>query len=270
MTISFNMIGHHGRLANQMFQYATLKGIASKHGYDYTLPPSEFNDPYHDHQLLEAFELASLPRENIRINETGKRLDEGHFHFNSGLYKNCPDNVDIFGYFQTEKYFKEFEKEVKSDFTFKESILTPAKEYREQVGSDEVISLHIRRGDYVKQPWHPCQTLEYYEKALSQIPLVYDSCTIPVIIFSDDPDWVLEQNIFESDRFYVSQGNSNVFDTCLMTLCQYHIIANSSFSWWGAWLADSKKVIAPKQWFGPPLSEENDTKDLVPEEWIKL
>jgi len=265
MTISFNMIGHHGRLANQMFQYATLKAIALKHGYSYTLPPSEFNDPYHDHQLLEAFELSSLPRENIRINETGKRLDEGHFHFNSGLYKNCPDDVDIFGYFQTEKYFKEFKKEVKRDFTFKESILTPAKGYREQVDSDEVISLHIRRGDYVNQPWHPCQSLEYYAQALSQLPT-----DIPVIIFSDDPQWVLEQNLFEPDRFYVSQGNSNVFDMCLMTLCQYHIIANSSFSWWGAWLSDSEKVIAPKQWFGSPLSEQNDTKDLVPEEWIKL
>jgi hypothetical protein len=253
-----------------MFQYATLKGIAAHHGYDYTLPPSDFNDPYHDHQLLEAFELSSLPRENIRINDTGQRLDEGHFHFNSNLYNNCPDNVDISGYFQSEKYFKAVSKQVKSDFTFKEEVLAPAKECREQVDSDEVISLHIRRGDYVNHPGHPCQTLEYYEKALYQIALVYERSAIPVIIVSDDPDWVLEQHVFSSDRFYVSQGNSNVFDMCLMTLCQYHIMANSSFSWWGAWLADSNKVIAPRQWFGPLLSEQHDTKDLLPSEWIKL
>ena len=91
MTISFNMLGHHGRLGNQMFQYATLKSIAMKHGYDFTIPPSDFNDPYHDHQLFEGFELSSVPQENIRINNVDKRAEEGHFHFNQALYEQCPD-----------------------------------------------------------------------------------------------------------------------------------------------------------------------------------
>ena len=213
MTISFNMIGHHGRLGNQMFQYATLKSIALKHGYDFTIPPSDFNDPYHDHQLFEAFELGSVPKENIRMNDVGQRVSEGHFHFNQTLYDQCPDNTDIFGYFQTEKYFSEFADEVKKDLTFKKNILSIAQEYRKQIDSEEVISLHVRRGDYVSQPWHGCCPMEYYQEALSRL----DS-KLPVIVFTDDPNWVLNENIFGSDRFYVSQNNSNVFDMSLMTL----------------------------------------------------
>lgn len=265
MTISFNLLGHHGRLGNQMFQYATIKSIATKHGYEFTIPPSDFRDPWHDHQLFDAFELHSLSKSNIRINNAPKRVKEEYFHFNKELYDNCPDDVDLLGYFQTEKYFSEISEEVKKDFTFKESISSVAKEYLNQIDSDEIISLHIRRGDYVNQPWHGCCPLEYYDKSLSIL-----NSDLPVIIFTDDPKWVLKQNIFESDRFYVSQGNSNLFDMCLMTLCNYHIIANSSFSWWGAWLSSSKKVIVPERWFGPPLSEQNDTKDLIPERWIKI
>jgi len=107
--------------------------------------------------------------------------------------------------------------------------------------------------------------MEYYKKALSMLD---DS--VPVIIFTDDPEWALAESLFSSDRFYVSEGNSNLFDMCLMSLCDYHIIANSSFSWWGAWLSDSKKIVAPQRWFGPPLSDQNDIKDLIPDSWVKI
>lgn len=262
MTISFNMLGHYGRLGNQMFQYATLKSIAKKHNYQFLIPPSDFKDPWHDHQLFEGFNLPSLSQTNIGFNNTKLTVEEGQFNFNEDLYENCPDNVDLLGYFQTEKYFKEIKNEIKKDFTFKDEIYSSAKEYRDSIKTDEVISLHIRRGDYVNQPWHGCCPLEYYENALSKL-----NDNDPVIIFTDDPEWALNQKFFESDRFYISNGNYNLFDMCLMTLCDFHIIANSSFSWWGAWLSDSKKVVAPKRWFGAPLSEKNDICDLIPEEW---
>jgi|TARA_B100000085_G_scaffold209477_1_gene193460 hypothetical protein len=264
MTISFNHLGFWGRLGNQMFQYSTLKSIAKKHGYSFTIPPSSFSDPYKEHQLFEAFELESLPQENIRLNNTEKILQESFFHFDEDLYNQCPDNIDLFGYFQSEKYFVDIRDEILKDFTFLPHILGPAKEMRDEFG-DEVISLHIRRGDYVEQPWHGPQNTEYYAKALKMLPE-----EIPVLIFTDDPPWAFEQELFESDRFCVSEGNSNLFDMCLMSMCQYHIIANSSFSWWGAWLSDSKQVIAPKRWFGPPLDERNDTKDLVPSGWKRI
>jgi hypothetical protein len=168
-------------------------------------------------------------------------------------------------FFITKKYFLHAVDKVKEDFTFKEEVVKDVSDYRSQIESNEVISLHIRRGDYLKYPWHGCCPLEYYEKALSLL----DDNT-PVIIFSDDPEWCVQQEIFESDRFYVSEHNGNAFDMCLMTLCDYHIIANSSFSWWGAWLANSKEVYAPQHWFGPPLNEQNDITDLIPERWIRL
>ena len=108
--------------------------------------------------------------------------------------------------------------------------------------------------------------LFYYEEALKQ----FDNDRT-VIIFSDDPKWCYEQELFADDRFLVSD-NDHLLDLCMMTLCSDFIIANSSFSWWGAWLSDSsnKKVIAPKKWFGPPLDQKNDTKDLYCSGWITL
>tara|TARA_B100001559_G_scaffold19696_1_gene16301 strand:+ start:2416 stop:3210 length:795 start_codon:yes stop_codon:yes gene_type:complete len=264
MTISFNHLGFWGRLGNQMFQYSTLKSIAKKHGYDFTIPPSTFSDPYKEHQLFEAFKLDSLPAENIRFNNAQNMVQEGYFHFNEDLYNTCPDDVDLFGYFQTEKYFADIRDELLEDFTFLPNIYNPAKEMRDEM-SDEIIALHIRRGDYVEQPWHGPQTTDYYETALSLLPQ-----ELPVVIFTDDPIWAFDQKLFAPDRFSISEGNSNLFDMCLMSMCQYHIIANSSFSWWGAWLSDSKQVIAPKRWFGPPLDEKNDTKDLVPARWKRI
>ena len=91
---------------------------------------------------------------------------------------------------------------------------------------------------------------------------------IKVIIVSDDPEWCENQSLFESDRFLVSGSKNNIIDMCILSLCKYHVIANSSFSWWGAWLAESQKVIAPKVWFG---SHANlDESDIVPENWERI
>ena len=103
----------------------------------------------------------------------------------------------------------------------------------------------------------------YYREALSKLP------DLPVIIFSDDHDWCKQQELFSSDRFAVSEDNTADADLCLMSLCKYHIIANSSFSWWGAWLAKSEKVIAPQNWFGGDCSK-NNTKDLYLPDWVIL
>ena len=123
------------------------------------------------------------------------------------------------------------------------------------------ISLHVRRTDYTTNPNHTALSLEYYQKALSAFP------TGQVLVFSDDPKWCFEQNIFKDDRFLISENTNQYVDMCLMTLCKRHIIANSSFSWWGAWLAKSEHVIAPKGWFEGSNNSHLDTKDLIPKEW---
>ena len=260
--IGFDRLGKNGRFGNQMFQYAALKGIARKNNYDFCIPSGpetemDFYDEENQHKLFIAFEM---PDANVADNFSGKCVQENAYTFDKDLFENCQDNISLYGFFQTEKYFKHIGDEIRKDFTFKKDWLQPCKECIED---NEYIGLHIRRTDYVqKQNYHPLCTLEYYEKALKKLP------DTKVIIVSDDPEWCENQSLFESDRFLVSGSKNNIIDMCILSLCKYHIIANSSFSWWGAWLAESQKVIAPKIWFG---SQANlDESDIVPENWERI
>lgn len=265
--IGFNNLGRMGRLANQMFQYASLKGIARYHGYDYMISyHADFVDDGIGNmlrtELFDSFDL-DVPTGIFNAPTIGER----HFHFDQELLEGCPDNVVLQGYFQTEKYFKHIEDEIRQDFTFKDAILNPCKEMIESV--DNPIALHVRRTDYVTNSAnHPPCTLEYYEKALS-----YFDDDRNVIVFSDDPGWCSEQEFFSGDRFMISENEDNRLDLCLMSLCNDFIIANSSFSWWGAWLSSNKdkKVIAPLQWFGTiGYTKDHDTKDVTPDGWTRI
>lgn len=263
--ISNNHIGNLGRLGNQMFQYASLRGISYKFGYEYCLPPEDFvgkKDPNCANSDLNIFQCFKLPEVERRLTDNNI-LEEASFNFDINIWNNCPDHVDLFGYFQTEKYFKSIKKQIFEAFTFVDEISEPSKEeFISNFGDSEVISLHIRRGDYLKYTHHPVQSVQYYENALS-----YFDNSIPVIVFSDDVNWCKEQDIFKSDRFIISEHNNTGVDLYLQTLCKYHIICNSSFSWWGAWLSESKLVISPKKWFDLPLIHNTD--DLYCDGWIK-
>jgi len=265
--IGFNNLGRMGRLANQMFQYASLKGIARHHGYDYMIAyhPDAVDDGIGNMLRTELFDSFDLKvRTGIwRANTFAER----YFHFDQELFDKCPDNVVLQGYFQTEKYFKHIEDEIREDFTFKDDILNPCKEMMCQM--DSPIALHIRRGDYViNSDNHPLCTLEYYENALNH----FDDDR-EVIVFSDDPAWCKEQELFSDDRFMISENEDNRIDLCLMSLCSDFIIANSSFSWWGAWLSANKdkKVIAPLQWFGANgYTKDHNTEDVIPDGWTRI
>lgn len=262
--LAFNHLGHLGRLGNQMFQYASLRGIAARRGYDFGIPPSKFEDEWRSHQLFEVFDLPNLPRSNVKYLDSGNApvAQERFFHFDQLLFDQCPNDVSLFGFFQSEKYFKHIEGSIKEDFTFRDHILEPCKEIAE--GFDNPVSLHVRRTDYLTNSAnHHNLDLIYYEEALKH----FDGRQ--VIVFSDDPEWCQEQELFSDDRFLVSESGDNTIDLCLMTLCTDHIIANSSFSWWGAWLAKSEKVIAPSRWFGPN-NVDKETKDLIPETWTVI
>ena len=283
--IGFDHIGTMGRLGNQMFQYAALKGIAAHRGYEYTIPPENPKIQIDNYGLIEAFELS----DNKKIGWLNTQYDiiaEKHFHFDEDLFNTFPDGSGLYGFFQSEKYFKHIEDEIREDFTFKKEWLEPCEEFRKDLG-DEVIFLHVRRGDpnladkrgfkwaYTQcSSQHPPQPLEYYEKALKE----FDD-DMPVVVFSDSIDWVKEQDLFKPDRFMISEQTDKFsdgalvpyIDLCLMTLCDHAIIANSSMSWWGAWLIQNeyKKVVAPKMWFGPAYADK-DTKDLYPKNCIVI
>jgi len=282
--IGFNHIGTMGRFGNQMFQYAALKGIAANRGFEYTIPPDGRVDQIDNYGLLEAFELTT--NKNIGYLDTKLGSRENHFHFDENIFNKCQDETSLLGFFQSEKYFKHIEEDLRKDFTFKENWLEPCKGFRKQI-KGEVIFLHVRRGDpnlvdkrgfkwaYVNlQSTHPVQPLEYYEKALKEFPE-----DIPVLVFSDSIEWCKQQQIFDNGRFMFSEPDDKYgdgalvpyLDMCLMSLCDHAIIANSSMSWWGAWLIQNpnKKVVAPSMWFGSDYADK-DTKDLYCEDWIVI
>ena len=264
MTIAFNHLGKLGQLGNQMFQYAAAKGISTKIGSDFIIPDHKeiFDDGIGNKYPILIHDAFNLDGKR-GILQTQDYIQESTFHFEEKFFNISPStNVSLWGFFQTERYFKHIEDEIRKDFTFHNNIFTVCKDSLNLV--DNPIALHIRRGDFIINAGnHPPLGLDYYEKALKE----FDD-NRNVIIFSDDTKWCKEQELFESDRFIVAEDNDQFHDMCLMSLCNDFIIANSTFSWWGAWLGNRGKVIAPKKWFGPNLN--HDTKDLYCDGWILL
>jgi hypothetical protein len=267
--IGFNALGRMGRLANQMFQYASLKGIARNIRTDVCIPnhTQAVDDGIGNKLHTELFDSFDL-NVNVGLLNNGHApvVKERFFHFDEELFKLCPDHVSLQGYFQTEKYFKHIEDEIRNDFSFKDEILQPCKEMISNV--ENPIALHVRRTDYITNSEnHPPCSIEYYKKGLEH----FDD-NRNVIVFSDDPYWCSQQELFSDDRFLISENTDNRVDLCLMSLCNDFIIANSSYSWWGAWLSanKNKKVIAPVQWFGTGYTKDHDTKDLIPDDWTRI
>jgi len=262
--IGFNELGKFGRLGNQMFQFAALKGIARNRGFEFCIPPSKNQNEYQDHQLFNPFKLLNTTDLNVQTIDPGRpTLADGKFSFNEDFFNGCPDWVNIQGYFQTEKYFKHIRDELLGDFQFKDEIRIPAQELVTEW--KDPVALHVRRTDYVTNPNHSILMIDYYREALKKFDSDRD-----VIIFSDEPQWCLSNPDFEDDRFLVSETGNNYMDLCLMSLCNGHIIANSSFSWWGAWLAKDTQVVAPDGWFNGSNNRHLDISDIIPENWEKI
>ena len=278
--LAFNQLGNNGRLGNQMFQYATLRGIAAKHSYDWCIPPENYS---HDsnYGLFETFELVNLTTKNIGFID-GETIFEKNHSFDKQIFDECPDNVNLHGYFQTEKYFSHIKDQILQDFAFKKEYLNPCKEFIDSLDTSPIF-LHVRRSDAIgREDHHPILELSYFEEALSNW-----SNDTPVFVFTDDLGWCKSQKFFDQDRFLFNESNQRYsyktidgtgipqntllpqVDLCLMSLCSGAIIANSSFSWWGAWLQNDRgTVVAPnyEDWFGPSLSHL-DTSDIIPERW---
>jgi hypothetical protein len=277
--IGYNKLGSNGRFGNQLFQYAALQGIALKHGYDWCIPPDDFNGDT-NYGIHHPFKLKNLKHVGFVNSPT---REEKSFEFDEDLFENFSDNLNLEGYFQSEKYFKHIENEIREDFEFKDEILNPCNEFISSF--NKIIFLHVRRGDNVgREDFHPIPTFDYYSKALEH----FDSDST-VFVSTDDVQWCKEQPFFSDERFllnenveeYSFQGKEGdgvyrkskipYTDLCLMSLCDGAILSPSTLSWWGAWLQKNRSnpVIAPNPWFGKKLSY-NNTKDLFPDDWIKL
>jgi hypothetical protein len=276
--ISFKSIGYLGRLGNQMFQFASVYGIGSKIGYEVGFPlencttyrgggPKDLKTGLNMSvkcDLLDCFDIPPkffLPLSTI---VTSSIYREGDFRLNEEAF-SVSDGTDFFGYFQTEKYFKHVSEDLLSIFKFHWFHERKANNFlhgtiKEKNKDAEIVSLHVRRTDYTLYPdHHPTCSREYYDKAIDMF-----SPDAIIVVFSDDIDWCRKE--FVGDRYIIVDLEDPYAELCLMTKCHSHIIANSSFSWWGAWLnSKPKKVVAPKNWFGPLLQKNTD--DIYCEGW---
>lgn len=263
--IGFNFLGKLGQLGNQMFQYASTLGIARKLDVPFSIPNHSevVNDGLGNKLRIELFEVFKITPDHIGF-INADNVQEQTFEFDDKFFSlDRSINHNLVGFFQTEKYFKHSEQEVRNQFEFLDYIQEDCEDMIETV--KDSIALHIRRGDYlINSDNHYNLTLEYYKSALDHFDKDQQ-----VIIFSDDSKWCKEQELFSGDRFLVSETGNSRYDLYLMSKCSDFIIANSTFSWWGAWLANRGKVVAPKTWFGPALNHKN-IEDLYLEKWIKV
>lgn len=280
-----------GGLGNQMFQYATARALTLRQSYELSLDISGFDDyKLHNYGLYHFDIIDSIYEKiNLKAQFSSSILNQVYNKFSlsrkisciveDGLKFNpsilyCKDNVYLDGYWQSEKYFKDFAANIRRDFTYK----NPPKELNlllmNEIDSVESVSVHIRRGDYVSNTQtnsvHGVCDFEYYQSATNYIESKLGK-KINYFIFSDDPAWVRANMEFGHDAVYVdhNDASNNFEDMRLMSACKHHIIANSSFSWWGAWLNpnEDKIVIAPKRWFKTTTLDSND---IVPDNWIRL
>ena len=276
-----------GGLGNQMFQYAAARALANRLNMQLRLDLREFKkyklhkyglDSYLlDSKIATEEDLKEFPHWQLSLSKALKNIGinkkfyvEPSFHY-SEAWEKLNGETYMYGYFQSEKYFNMSEGDIRKEFVLREEIADKNIRIINQCENSESVSVHVRRGDYITNQKvlekHGICSLDYYKNAIS---LIRDKFQMPkFFVFSNDIKWAKENLNFGEDAVFV-MGNENVpaLDLHIMARCRHHIIANSSFSWWGAWLGDySKKyVIAPTPWFDSKIVE----KDLVPSSWVKI
>ena len=282
-----------GGLGNQMFQYSLGRVLSLRHNTELKLDISFYdlnlkNVTKRDFDLnvfniggeiarksdipllLRVYnnkiiiDLISMVRRIIK-----SRGQEKSFSFDSSIFRAGKD-VYLEGYWQSPKYFKEYEDVIRKDFSLKNTPTQNIQNLAKEISSTEALSIHVRRGDYVGNPNHEVVTEDYYEKCIKEVSKT--KRIEKIYVFSDDVDWCKNNLSFSFPTMFVeneyagTKGEGHMF---LMSLCKYLVITNSSFSWWAAWLCafKDKIVICPKKWFP---DESIDTSDLIPKEWIRL
>lgn len=253
-----------GGLGNQLFQWACARNLQEKYGHSINYDLSFYNGQ--DKRRPQLNEFKYLVFNNVKENYTLGEIGVGDGFSYSNFLKHelwkTQIRFKLWGYWQSEKYFKENADVIRNNLEIDPRIDYHIKDNYPFIGNEKTASIHIRRTDYVSSNgYHPVQSVSYYEQALEQIE--YDK----LIVFSDDIDWCKDNLNFNNMVF--AEGNTDIEDLYLMSACDDNVIANSSFSWWAAWLNKNpkKKIIAPEKWFGPQGPSCNDT---VPEGWIKI
>jgi hypothetical protein len=259
--ITFSQFGNYGRLGNQLFQYASMIGLAKKHNAKLLLPPWKYAEYF-----TGKFPQGEIPGACREVKETV-------FHYIPDWPQvREQESVDIIGYLQSEKYWEPCIYDVIQALTFKPEFKQRIKDTFESTHEplNNAIAISIRRGDYVGNPnYAQLPIISYYYLALAENFPEWRQRQI--IIFSDDiPYCRVHFGMFDNVTF--SENNSDIEDICLMSQCTDFVIGNSTFAWWGAYLtllngAKDPKVIRPKYHFDGNLLRKNDIKDYYPARW---
>ncbi|MEK6829645.1 MAG: alpha-1,2-fucosyltransferase [Nanoarchaeota archaeon] len=256
-------ISLQGGLANNLFQIACAYSYGKKYSKELILLNQKKGivhnsiSSYRDSVLKDFYFFDTYNLSNF------KGLRESQFCYNE--LPKIDGNIVLDGYFQSEKYFKEYKEELQNLF-LSDAHISLIREKFKDILNNTTCSIHVRRGDYLNfSNIHPVQNMNYYMKAIKSMPK-----ETVFLIFSDDIEWCKNNFPDIPEKFICIEGQKDFEDLYLMSLCNNNIIANSSFSWWGAWLNknENKKVISPSSWFGQ--SANYDTRDLYCEDWIKL
>ncbi len=284
-----------GGLGNQMFQYAVGRSIALRTGNAVQYDLSSYIDggtaardtfrelglEYFNVQLPVASPaLVQKHHSFIRttIRKIQLRLRPGSWYSVDARVLNPRDGSYLEGWWQTEQYFSDYADTIRAEFSLKKILSVSAQSIHLKIkeltaAGIAPVSLHVRRGDYVSNihaaKHHGLVPLEYYHNALEEIKK-NESKQIHIFVFSDDIEWAKTHIKSEHSINFVSSPEIAYYEELyLMSTCAHHIIANSTFSWWGAWLnpSDTKIVIAPKQWV---ISRSVDTTNATPAQWIRL
>ncbi len=286
-----------GGLGNQMFQYAAAKALSIHLNSPLKLDLQSYKrEILPELEVFRSFELTSFQNfeykeasiEEINAFTTSnffsrkikhflpfhmrKVFSEKNNTFDNNFFK-AGKSAYLKGHRQTEKYFKGYQNEIKNSYQLKNDLITDVKELGKLISSQSSVSVHIRRGDYLRLPiildWHGVLGFDYYTKALETIQSKFPN--INIYYFSDDVEWVEKEllPIFPGTILSGTIASTHYHDFYLMQCCRNNVVANSSFSWWSAWLNQhpDKMIIAPRKWFGNPRLS---TKDLYPKDWIVL
>ncbi|TRZ52980.1 alpha-1,2-fucosyltransferase [bacterium] len=292
-SISMIIVKLMGGIGNQMFQYAMGRCLSLRKEEKMKLDKTGFEtDELREYNLnhfniVESFATAEEKKPfkkyqrkpgkmwywyNHTIADSSKYAIDELFYFQPNILQ-LKGPVYLDGYWQTEKYFKEYEDIIRQDFTLKKEPTGKDMEIAKQILETNAVSVHVRRSDYVSNPvnanYFGTFGPEYYREAER---IISKKIANPhFFVFSDDAEWVKKNIFFKSKTTYVNHNDAskNYADLWLMSLCKHHIIPNSSFGWWGAWLNrnPNKIVIAPKKWIQKPSV---NTKDVIPDSWITI
>jgi Glycosyl transferase family 11 len=266
-----------GGLGNQMFQYAAGRAVASRLGCRLVLDTTGLHAkglrtfrPFGLHRFRIEAEVDTLPRRALRA--CTPVPEPSHTHA-AGLLEAVQPGSRLQGYWQSERYFVHERAALLREFTLREPLDAAAQALAARIGqAAQATSVHVRRGDYVSDPhaaaFHGQCSLEYYRTALQRLRQRHGA--LQLFVFSDDPAWVREQFPFDDEAEVVQpRPEAPEIDIALMSLCRHHVLANSSFSWWGAWLATRVgDRLAPARWFAAAAGL--DDRDMVPPGWERL